>query len=146
MDMSVLIGAALTCVVGGFLPWVNTEIVVVGASFILPPSVAPALVIACALAQMASKATIYGITRWAPERLPERARRLIARAERYRGRRLILGGAVLSGALIAIPPFYLVTLACGVLRVPFAVFAAAGLLGTSVRYGFLVWVAAALGA
>ena len=36
--------------------------------------------------------------------------------------------------------------ACGMLRVPFALFAIAGLAGTIWRYGFLAWFAAALAA
>ena len=145
MDVNVLIGAALTCVAGGFLPWINTEIVVIGAAILMPPSALPALVIGCALGQMAAKCSLYGVTRWAPDRLPTRARKLLARAERYRERRRLLALAVFPGSLVAIPPFYLVTLACGMLRVPFALFAVAGLLGTAMRYGFLVWASIALG-
>ena len=145
MDANVLLGAALTCVAGGILPWINTEVVVIGAAMLIPSSALPALVTGCALGQMSAKCALYGVTRWAPERLPARARQLLSRVERYRERRRLLALAVFSGSLVAIPPFYLVTLACGVLRVPFALFAVAGLSGTAMRYGFLVWAATALG-
>ncbi len=52
--------------------------------------------------------------------------------------------AAFTGSLTSLPPFYLVTLACGVLRVPFLLFAVAGLGGTVSRYGLLVWLAAAV--
>ena len=146
MDFGILIGAALTCAVGGILPWINAEVVVVGAALLLPPAGLPALVLACAVGQMSSKSAVYAASRWMPECLPERARKLLARAERYRERRVLLATAVFSGALAALPPFYLVTLASGMLRVPFPVFLVAGLSGTAARYGLLAGVACALGA
>ena len=112
MDLSVLMGAAALCLAGGLLPWINSEIAVVGAAALLPTSAVPVLVVLCTAGQMTAKCGLYGVTRWAPERLPERGRRLLERAERFRDRRRTLGLAVFSGALVAIPPFYLVTLAC----------------------------------
>jgi membrane protein YqaA with SNARE-associated domain len=144
-DLSILVGAALTCVLGGLLPWINAELVVVSAAFVLPPSAVPALALACAGGQMASKLAVYGLARWAPERLPGRARRLLARAERYRHRPRALALLALSGALVAVPPFYLVTLACGFMRVPCVLFTLTGFAGTATRYGVLAWLALALG-
>ena len=141
MELSLVLGAAAACLAGGILPWINSEIAVVSASLLLPEAVVPALVLACAGGQMAAKCGLYGITRWAPHRLPERARSMLDRVQKYRDRRAILAAAAFSGALVAVPPFYLVTLACGVLRVPFPVFAAAGLAGTTLRYGLLAWAA-----
>jgi membrane protein YqaA with SNARE-associated domain len=94
---------------------------------------------------MLAKATLYGVTRWAPDRLPRRARDALARAEPYRARQKLLAAAVFFGASLSVPPFYLVTLASGLVRVPFPLFALAGLSGTAVRYGALVWAARALG-
>jgi len=141
MDLSILTGAAAVCLAGGVLPWITSGIAVVGAAVLLPEPALPALVALCALAQMTAKCGLYGVARWAPHRLPERARKLLRRAERYRERRRLLGLAVFSGALVALPPFYLITLACGVLRVPLAVFALAGIAGTVARYGLLAWAA-----
>lgn len=59
----------------------------------------------------------------------------------------VLIGAAATVALGGIFPwinFYLVTMACGMLRVPFALFAIAGLVGTISRYGLLAWFAASL--
>jgi membrane protein YqaA with SNARE-associated domain len=84
------------------------------------------------------------VIRWVPERMPARARQFVNRVEIFRQRRGLLVLAIFSGSAIALPPFYLVTLACGMLRVPFALFAIAGLAGTISRYGFLAWFATAL--
>lgn len=145
MDVSVLVVAALTCFAGGLLPWINSEVAVVGAALLLPAGATPALVVGCTVGQMAAKCGLYAASRWAPERLPARAKRLIDRVDRYRERRTLLVLAVLSSALVALPPFYLVTLACGVLRVPFSLFTLAGITGTATRYAVLAWMAAVLG-
>ncbi len=145
MDAGVVFGAAVGCVVGGILPWVNAELFLLAAAVVLPSEALLPLVLACAFGQMAAKAWLYGLTRWAPERLPKRARAALGRAERYRKRPALLAAAVFFGSAVSVPPFYLVTLASGVLRVPFLVFALAGLGGTATRYGALVWAARALG-
>ena len=144
MDTSLLIGAAATVALGGILPWINGEVVVAGAALLTPQSGLPVLVLACAAAQMSAKAVLYGVIRWVPERMPARARRFADRVEVFRERRGLLVLAVFSGSAVALPPFYLVTLACGMLRVPFALFVIAGLAGTISRYGFLAWIAAGL--
>jgi len=146
MDTGLVIAAALTCALGGVLPWINSEIVVLGSAALLPPASLPVLVVACAGGQMASKAGLYSLTRWAPHVMPARARALLARAERYRDRRGLLVGAVFFGSAVSVPPFYLVTLASGLLRVPFVVFWTAGFAGTGARYSVLVWAACSLGA
>ncbi len=144
MDAGLLIGAAATVAAGGILPWINSEVVVAGAALLTPESGLPALVLACSAAQMSAKAILYGVIRWVPERMPARARQFVNRVEVFRQRRGLLVLAIFSGSAIALPPFYLVTLACGMLRVPFALFAIAGLAGTISRYGFLAWFATAL--
>jgi membrane protein YqaA with SNARE-associated domain len=139
-ELSLFVGAALTCVVSGVLPWINAELVVFGTVLLLPPAAVPPLVIGCALGQMASKAAVYGISRVAPHRLPGRLRLLLSRAERLRERRHTMAAMVLSSALVSLPPFYLVTIACGTMRLPFTLYALLGLLGTTGRYAFLAWL------
>ena len=132
MDAGVLIGAAVTVAIGGIFPWINGEVVVAGAALLTPRAGLPVLVLACAAAQMSSKAILYGVIRWVPERMPARARRFAERVDVFRERRGLLVLAVLSGSSVALPPFYLVTLACGMLRVPFLLFAI-GVLACSER-------------
>jgi membrane protein YqaA with SNARE-associated domain len=144
-ELSLFVAAALTCVLGGVFPWINAELVVVATALLLPPATVPALVLGCAAGQMASKAGVYGLSRAAPHRLPERLRRLVMRAERLRERKHAMAAMVLSSALVALPPFYLVTIASGMMRLPFALYALLGLLGTTARYGFLAWLAITLG-
>ena len=101
MDAGVLIGAAATVALGGIFPWINGEVVVAGAALVTPQSGLPALVLACAAAQMSAKAILYGMTRWLPERVPARARRFATRVEAFRDRRGVLLLAVFSGSAAA---------------------------------------------
>lgn len=144
-ELSILGGAAVACLLGGVLPWISSEVVVVGAALVLPAELLPALVFGCAVTQMTSKSALYGLTRLAPHRLPRKAQRLLSGAGRLAKRKPTIGTVVLTGAMFAVPPFYLVTVACGVLRVPFASFALLGLVGTTARYGVLAWLSLTLG-
>lgn len=147
MSAGVLGSAAVACFAGGILPWISGEAVVAGATVLLPPPVLPLLVVACALGQLAAKASIYGLARWAPTRLPRRARSALDRA-----RRLLEGSAArvavvlfLSGAT-GMPPFYLVTLAAGTVAVPPALFLGASGAGVLARYAVIAGlVASAMG-
>jgi len=143
-ELSLFVGAGLTCLLGGVFPWISAEVVVVGTALLLPPAGVPALVLGCATGQMASKAGVYGLSRVAPHRLPERLRRLLSRTDRLRGRGHLMAFMVLPSALVSLPPFYLVTIACGVMRLPFALYALLGLLGTTARYAFLAWLSITL--
>lgn len=145
MELTLILGAAATCALGGVLPWISAEAVLLGAALALPPSLLPALVLSCALGQMVGKGGLYGVMRWAPHRLPQRARRVLNRVEPLSRRPRLLGGSVFTGAAAGLPPFYLVTLASGLAGLPLATFALAGLGGCLVRYGALMWGAGALG-
>ncbi|MEJ2541668.1 MAG: hypothetical protein P8188_17170 [Gemmatimonadota bacterium] len=145
MELSILLGAAGTCALGAVLPWISTEAVLLGALLALPASWVPAAVAACAAGQMTGKAGLYLLARSAPHRLPDRAAGVLARARGLARRPRFLAAAVLTGSAVALPPFYLITLASGLARLPFALFTAAGLLGCLLRYGVLAWGAGMLG-
>lgn len=138
MDTGIVLAGALgLCVVGGFLPWANTEAAVVGAALVLPPPLVPLLVVGAALAQVFAKGTIYGLARWAPQGMPQKARAQIERISRLARRRRSQTLTVLASSTLGVPPFYLVTLACGTVAVPFGAFLAAAFVGSVIRYAVL---------
>jgi membrane protein YqaA with SNARE-associated domain len=145
MELTVLAGAAATCALGGILPWISAEAVLLGAALALPPALLPALVLSCASGQMLGKGGLYAVMRWAPHRLPDRARKVLGRVEPLSRRPRILGGSVFTGAAAGLPPFYVVTLASGLAGLPVVTFALAGFVGCILRYGVVVWGAGALG-
>lgn len=127
-----LAGALGLCLVGGFLPWVNAEAAVVGAALVLPPPLVPLLVVGAALAQVTAKGTLYGLARWAPQGLPQKARAQLERLSGLARRRRY--PTLFASSTLGVPPFYLVTLASGTVAVPFGAFLAAGFGGSVIRY------------
>ncbi len=134
---TVLVGALAACAVGGFLPWVNTEAVVVGAALLLPLGALPLLVLGAAAVQVLCKGTLYALARWAPQTLPRRVRAQLGRISPLAARRRSLTLTVIASSAVGVPPLYLVTLACGMVAVPPRAFLGAALLGATVRYAVL---------
>lgn len=143
-DLALILSSTVAIAAAGALPSGTAEVVLLGTAVAVSDAGVPVAIVACALAQMVTKSAIYGLARWAPARLPKRARGMLERAEEFGGRTRLVLPAVFTGALASVPPFYLVTVACGALRVPFWTFVTAGLAGTLVRYGTLVLVASRL--
>jgi membrane protein YqaA with SNARE-associated domain len=126
-------GAVGLCALGSVAPWVCSEAAVVSAVVLLPPRLVPLLVLCAAVGQVAGKGALYGVARWAPRAVPQGARARLERVSaRCRGRRP--SGLVLASSTLGVPPFYVVTLACGTLAVPFDRFLAAALAGSLIRY------------
>lgn len=144
--MGILIGAFGTSLLAGVFPWFVGELVVVGSAVLLPRGTLPVLILVCAAGQLLGKTLVFSIARWAPDRLPERGRKALDRASKVGRGSKAMPITVFSSAALSIPPFYLVTLACGTLGVPFRVFVTASLGGTLLRYGAVAWSAAFLGA
>ncbi len=135
MDQALALAAALgICIVGGFLPWVNTEAAVVAAALWLPPGALPFLVLGAATAQVVAKSVLYGLARWAPRGLPRRAQAGIQKVSALAAGRRSPTFTVLASSTLGVPPFYLVALACGTLAVPFGAFLSAAFVGAAVRY------------
>jgi membrane protein YqaA with SNARE-associated domain len=135
MDQALALAAALgICIVGGFLPWVNTEAAVVAAALWLPPGALPFLVLGAATAQVVAKGVLYGLARWAPRGLPRRAQAGIQRVSALAAGRRSPTFTVLASSALGVPPFYLVALACGTLAVPFGAFLSAAFVGAAVRF------------
>lgn len=144
--MGTLIGGAfLSSVISGLVPLVNGEVVVAGAALAATPDARLPLLAACAAGQMLAKTCLYGLARWSPERLPRRARQSLARARQVRLSRRSAALVVLASACIGLPPFYVVTLAAGALRIPPALFVIAGTSGIVARYAVIVWGATRFG-
>ena len=129
----------------GFVPLVNIEAYLLGAAALLPGAPALVVVVPAALGQMAAKAVLFlggrGLVR-----LPLKARdRAIAAAARLGTRRP--PALVFTSALTGLPPFYVVSVAAGMLGFRPGPFLLAGLAGRLLRFGavfalpgLLAWV------
>lgn len=136
MSGQALLALFAGCLAGGVAPWINAEILVVGTALLVEPRELVLVPLVAGVGQMIGKAGIYGAVRWAPDRLPARARRALARSRSLVPPRAA-GVTVLLSAGLGLPPFYLVTLGAGLARVPAYVFVGFGALGTTLRYAIL---------
>jgi len=139
------LGAAF---LSGFLPVVNIELYLVGAATLVPGCPPLVVVAAAALGQMAAKTLLFlggrGLVSL-PSRHAERAR---AAAARMAARGRSAPAFVFTSALTGLPPFYLTSVAAGLVGVRTGPFVAAGLAGRLLRFSavfaipaVLLWVA-----
>lgn len=136
----ILAGLLVGTAVSGVLPLVNAELLVVIAAAAVPGLALPLVAAVSAIGQMSTKTLMFALARWAPAKLPEKARAGVDRASEAVSHR---GGAVSSlvftSATLGFPPFYGVSLACGALRMPVLPFILSGTAGRAVRFGVLAW-------
>jgi membrane protein YqaA with SNARE-associated domain len=126
--------------VSGFIPLVNIEAYLITAMVVGGgPSWLP-IVVACTLGQMLAKSLIYfsglGLLRLPFKRHP---RRLLEIEEWLRQREHHAGAALFISALVGFPPFYILSLLAGTLRIPFGLFLASGLPGRFLRFALFAW-------
>ena len=131
------------CALSAVVPFVNAELYLVAASAVSPPDMVGWLIAAAALGQMAGKSLMYYAGVGALVLPSERLRRMVTQVQhKYRGAgaggATLGGGIIMLSASVGLPPFYVVSIACGLLRIPFMQFFAIGLLGRLVRFGLIV--------
>ena len=131
------------CALSAVVPFVNAELYLVAASAVAPRDLVGPLILSAALGQMAGKSLMYYAGVGALVLPSERLRRMVAQVEqRYRGAgtggATLGGGIIMLSASVGLPPFYIVSIACGMLRIPFMQFFVIGLLGRIVRFGLIV--------
>jgi membrane protein YqaA with SNARE-associated domain len=143
--------SALSCfcltVVSAIVPWVNAEIIVLSLPAVVETPVAlVALVLVATAGQMTGKCAVYWVGRGGV-RLP--SPRIAATIERWRERqrkcRTNPLGLVLLSSAVGIPPFYVITVLAGVLRISFPRYLLFGTIGRLLRFGALVLVPYGLG-
>lgn len=142
----ILAGLLVGMAVSGVVPLVNAEFLVIGAAVAVPGHGVPLVVAVAAAGQMFTKTLLFGLARWAPSRLPAKARAALDRATAaLTEREGAAGSLVFTSASLGLPPFYGVSLACGALRMRLRTFLLAGGAGRIVRFGALAWLAHRLG-
>lgn len=146
MEIALLTSAFAMSIVSGLIPIVNAEVLVAGAAVAAPPGYVIPVVAVCLVGHMVAKVGLYAGARWLPERLPATARKRLERASE-KTKRLDQAGftLVLISAALGIPPFYLITLAAGAMRMSLTGLIVVGLVGRGVRFAVLAWSAVAAG-
>jgi membrane protein YqaA with SNARE-associated domain len=128
------------CVASAMIPLLNTELYLVGVAAVTADSLRVPLVIAATLGTLVGKGTMYV----AADRLMTRASPTAqGRVERVmawlRGHRAATWPVVALSAVTGLPPFYAVTVACGLLRIGLLPFIVVSGVGRAIRFGALIF-------
>jgi membrane protein YqaA with SNARE-associated domain len=141
------VAAVVVGVVGSLLPLSPIEPLLLGLAASAPAPLVLPIVALTTAATMAAKTLVYLASRGAEPALPARQR---ASLERVRvllsRRRRVQLLTVLVSALAGLPPFYLVTVCCGVLRLPLRDYLVVGALGRGLRFAAIALLPQLLGA
>lgn len=147
MTSSVLTDTCLWCyaltVASALFPWVNAEIIVLSLPAFAPSRSALLLLILVATAgQMTGKCVLYWTGRKGENFLARRrAGRVLQKwRERLEARPVRAVLFVALSALTGLPPFYVMSLVAGALKMNFPTYLAVGTAGRLVRFGALVTI------
>jgi len=134
-----VLGTYFYCVGSGFIPVMNAEIYLLTVSAVSSPAAVVPLILAAGLGQMTAKSAMYLAGRGVLS-LPwgKHQERLDATSRKLSNSRLGPGGFIFVSGSVGLPPFYIVSILAGTLRIPFAVFFIPGSLGRLVRFAVFV--------
>ena len=127
-------------VASAVFPWVNAELIVISLpSFASSRAALVVLLLVATAGHMTGKCVLYWAGRKGDRVLPERAGRAVlkwrGRLEARPSRAAVL---VLLSSVTGLPPFYVMTIVAGALRMNFPLYLAAGTAGRLLRFGALV--------
>lgn len=136
-----ILGTFVYCIASAVIPVFHAEAYLITMSALLPPVFGLPLVLASAMGQMIGKAAMYLMGRGVVRLPGERMHRLVAKADEWgRNRRGVEGSLVFVSASTGFPPFYVTSIACGMLKVPFGPFFWLGFLGRLLRFTVAVLI------
>jgi len=127
------------CGAGALVPFLNTELYLIGASAIAPRALWAPLVVAGTAGAMAGKVLLYfagrGVVKLPAGRMQAGLQKMQTRMEEKP-----LAGKLLYAvsAVAGFPPFYVTTVAAGAVEMNFVFFLVVGFLGRLVRFALVV--------
>jgi membrane protein YqaA with SNARE-associated domain len=127
-------------VASAVFPWVSSEVIVMSLPSMAPSKPALLLLLLVATAgHMTGKCFLYWAGRKGGKVLPGRAGKALTKwRERLETKPSKAVALVLISSLVGLPPFFLMTLLAGSLRMNFLVYLTAGTTGRLIRFGALV--------
>ena len=121
------------------MPFVNIELVLIAASAAAPRSYVLPLILAATLGQIAGKSMMFfggrGVKFLQRGYMKEKIDEMGERMQRRNG---AVGTMLFMSAATGLPPFYVVSVASGLVGVAFAQFATLGFLGRFARFSVVV--------
>ncbi|MEX2152061.1 MAG: hypothetical protein WD825_01910 [Gemmatimonadaceae bacterium] len=135
----VLTITTLVAGVGAILPFSPAEPLLVGIAAVTKPWLLVPMIAFATVSSMVAKTLVYEGSGKVERALSPRKRALLERMRsRLAGRRGLQIATVFLSATCGLPPFYLVTLVCGALRLPIADYLLAGTTGRAVRFSAIM--------
>lgn len=127
-------------VASAVFPWVNAEIIVLSLPALATSKTALLVLLLVATAgQMTGKCALYWAGRTGNRALPGRAgRTLLKWRERLEARPSRAAALVLVSSVTGLPPFYVMTLLAGAMKMKFPLYIVMGTTGRLLRFGALV--------
>jgi membrane protein YqaA with SNARE-associated domain len=138
-------GTFVVCLLAGLIPLINAEIYLIGligVGAVSSPRSLPAIVLLAALGQMVAKIILYyaalGMFELPSGRHKAKIEAARARMEKWRDKPTwVLAVSSTTG----LPPFYLVSLAAGALKIRLRTFLTIGMIGRVVHFSVVVAIA-----
>lgn len=125
------------CYASGLIPVVNAEaFLVIISSALLSKSQLLLITALAALGQMAAKSTMYIVARTSFRRPPKKYEEKFAQAQaKLAGWRFGVPGFLFVSSSTGFPPFYVVSILAGMMKINFVTFLVFGLAGRFIRFG-----------
>jgi membrane protein YqaA with SNARE-associated domain len=127
-------------VASAVFPWVNAEVIILSLPAMAPSKPALLLLLLVATAgHMTGKCFLYWAGRKGDRVLTGRAGKALTKwRERLETKPSKAVALVLISSVVGLPPFFLMTILAGALRMNFVVYLTAGTMGRLVRFGAVV--------
>lgn len=130
----------IIAVISGFVPVVNIEVYLVWVAAFTPRSQGLPIAILATLGQMTAKTLMYlggaGILKITLRKPEEKIAAIQKKFESWKNRTSLF---IFLSAFLGVPPFYLVSVASGALKIKLPLFLIAGLTGRFLRFGITVF-------
>ncbi len=123
------------CVVGAFIPFVNTEIYLLSVSALSPREFVAPLVVAATIGQMTGKIGMFiagrGILKLRNEKVKGKVLSMRARLDE---RPWVAKATLFSSATFGLPPLYIMSIVCGTIGMGLVSFIVIGSLGRLIHF------------
>src|SRR6267143_3040271 len=140
-DWSIVLGTFLYCVGSAVIPVMHAEAYLITMSSLTTPGLSWAIILAATAGQMVGKVAMYWAGRGALRLPSERMRRRLDTVRaRYEGHSGMGNGLIFLSASTGLPPFYVIAVAAGMLRVPLGSFISFGTAGRFLRFAVAVFL------
>ena len=127
------------CGVGALIPFVNTELYLIAAAAMAPRALWVPLVVSGTVGAMVGKVVLYHAGRGVVHLPGERVQRGVeAMRTRLEARPTVGKLLYAASATAGIPPYYVVTVAAGAMRMNFTFFLVVGFVGRLLRFSVVV--------